>query len=367
MARLPIQSSRGSTVVIDGRELDYFGGCGYLGLAQHPRVIEALVAGAQRHGVSSGAARETTGNALVHDELERDLVRCLGCAAAVLTPEGATANLAAAQALAHEYDFALIDEKSHPSLFDAAQAADFEVRSFAHADTRALEAELQRAGKQRVVVMTDSVFPSRGEIAPLAEWSRLVAQRAGALLVDDCHGTGVIGPHGLGALEHGELAGSHVVLTSTLSKALGCYGGFVAGDTKWIELVRTRSNAYLGTTPVPPAIAEAARVALEIAFGSPERIGRLRANIALMRSGLERLGMPTPREELPVFAFQRGDAQAMKSLEALLRDAGVLAPYIRYPGGPPEGFFRIVVNAAHSLGQIERLIELLERHAGGAR
>lgn len=367
MARLPIQSSRGSTVVIDGREFDYFGGCGYLGLAQHPRVIEALVAGAQRHGVSSGAARETTGNALAHDELERDLARHLRCEATVLLSEGATANLAAAQALALEHTLALVDERSHPSLFDAAQAAKLEVRPIAHADSSALRAELARAGTRRAVVATDSVFPSRGEIAPLAEWAQLAAEHGGTLLVDDCHGTGVIGPHGLGALEHSALSGSHVLLTSTLSKALGCYGGFVAGDTKWIELVRTRSNAYLATTPVPPAIAEAARVALDVAFGSPERLGRLRANIALMRSGLERLGMPTPREELPVFAFQLGDAETMRTLEASLRDAGVLAPYIRYPGGPPEGFFRIAVNAAHSLGQIERLIELLERHAGAAR
>ena len=367
MARLPIQSSRGSTVVIDGRELDYFGGCGYLGLAQHPRVVEALVAGAARHGLSSGAARETTGNALVHDELELDLARHLGCEAAVLLPEGATANLAAAQALAPEHGLALVDERSHPSLFDAAQAAKLELRTFAHLDTAALRSELTRAGAPRAVVMTDSVFPSRGEIAPLAEWAQATAELGGTLLIDDCHGTGVIGAHGLGALEHAALSGPHVLLTSTLSKSLGCYGGFVAGDRAWIELVRARAHAYLATTPVPPALAEAARVALDVAFGSPERLGRLRANIALMRSGLERLGMPTPREELPVFAFQRGDAESMRALESRLRGEGVLAPYIRYPGGPPEGFFRLVVNAAHSLEQIERLVELLERHAGSTR
>ena len=367
MPRLGIESSSGATVVLDGRQLDYFGGCGYLGLAHHPRVVDALAEGVRRHGVSSGASRETTGNSRAHEALERDLARHLGCEAAILLPEGYTANLAAAQSLAEEHAVALVDERSHPSLFDAARNAGLEVQHVPHRDSVALQRALVYCGSRRAVVMTDSVFPSRGELAPLAEWAAMARGHGGTLLVDDCHGTGVIGASGKGALEQAALAGEHVLLTSTLSKALGCYGGFIAGTCTQVERVQRRSSVYVGTTPIPPALAEAGRVALEIAFGDGERVAKLRANIALLRSGLERLGLARAGEPLPVFSFALETAERMLALERALRDEGILAPYIRYPGGPPEGNFRIVVTAGHSLAQVEKLLEALERHLAGQR
>lgn len=368
MSRLPIEASTGTTVVLDGLELDYFGGCGYLGLAHHPRVVEALTNGVRRHGVSAGASRETTGNAKAHEALEQDLARHLGCEAAILLPEGYTANFAAAQSLAEEHAVALVDERSHPSLFDAARNAELELVRIPHRDSVALRRALTYCGSRRALVMTDSVFPSRGEIAPLAEWAELTRAHDGTLFIDDCHGTGVIGASGRGALEYGSLSGEHVLLTSTLSKALGCYGGLVAGTKKQIERVQCRSNVYVGSTPIPPALAEAGRAALEIAFGDSSRIAQLRANIALLRAGFERLGLARSGEEqLPVFALSLESAERMQALERALRDDGMLAPYIRYPGGPPAGSFRIVVTAAHSLAQIERLLDSFGRHLAGTR
>jgi len=367
MPRLPIESSHGTTVVLDGRELDYFGGCGYLGLAHHPRVVEALTEGARRHGVSAGASRETTGNTRAHEALEADLARTLGCQAAILLPEGYTANFAAAQSLAEDHAVALVDERSHPSLFDAARNAGFELVNIAHRDSVALRRALAYCGSRRAVVMTDSVFPSSGELAPLAEWAELARAQAGTLLVDDCHGTGVIGASGRGALEEGAIGGEHVLLTSTLSKALGCYGGFVAGTRAQVERVQHHSNVYVGSTPIPPALAEAGRAALEIAFGDGARVAQLRANIALLRAGLERLGLARAGAELPVFSFSLENEARMQALEQGLRAEGVLAPWIRYPGGPPAGNFRIVVTAAHSLAQVERLLDALGRHLAGTR
>lgn len=361
MARLPIESSQSCKVVLDGRELDYFGGCGYLALAHHPRVVEALRAGALAHGISAGASRETTGNTRVHELLEADLARVFGCEAALLLPEGYTANLAAAQGLANDHAVALIDERSHPSLFDAAAMARLETQRIPHVDSRALRRALDACGSRRAVIMTDSVFPSRGVLAPLREWSELARASCATLLVDDCHGTGVLGPSGRGALEHAGVAGEHVLLTSTLSKALGCYGGFLAGTAAQVARARAASHVYVGTTPIPPALAEAARAALDIAFGTGERIAQLRANLAVMRAGLARLGLSSGSEELPVFAFALDTAEHMQRLENALRSEGILAPYIRYPGGPPEGNFRIVITAGHSLAQIERLLDALAR------
>jgi 8-amino-7-oxononanoate synthase len=364
MARLDVEKSGATTVVLDGRELTYFGGCGYLGLAHHRRVVDAARAGLERFGVSSGASRETSGNARAHDELELRLARELGVEAALLTPEGYTANLALAQGLANDCRAALIDELAHSSLFDAAHAVQLEVVTYAHGDVAAAERGLRaRVG---VALMTDSVFPSRGEIAPLAEL-HAVAQRAHAwLVIDDCHGTGVIGARGRGALEHAAIAGERIALTTTLSKALGCYGGVVAGSRALIERVRETSHAYIGTTPIPPAIACAALAALELAFGSDELVRAMRSNVVRAREGFERLGLSVSREQLPVLAFELESAAAMQRLHSALRSDGLLVPYVLYPGGGAAGNLRAVVTAAHRPDEIERLLAALARHLPAA-
>src|SRR5688572_13719485 len=136
MARVPIEASSGRTVHIGGRELVFFGGSSYLALSHHPRVLEALAAGAEQYGLSAGASRETTGNSVEHDLLELELARATGAEAALLCPEGFTANVALAQALAPDHALAVIDEAAHPSLFDAARAAGMEVETFEHRSAR---------------------------------------------------------------------------------------------------------------------------------------------------------------------------------------------------------------------------------------
>jgi 7-keto-8-aminopelargonate synthetase-like enzyme len=356
MPRLSIESSSATHVRLDGRELSYFGGCGYLGLAHHPRVVAAFADGARRFGLSAGASRETTGNCVVYDQLELDLARRLGQPAALLTPEGYTANFVAAQALARERQVALIDERSHPSLFDAARAAQLATHAFPHGGLDVLDKQLREHGA-RAVVMLDGVFPTRGEIAPLRQLAQLTAEHGAALLVDDCHGTGVVGEHGRGALEHHNVRDDHVVLTSTLSKALGCYGGFVAGPQALIDAARAHSQAYIGTTPAPPAAACAALEALKLAFDNGALLEQLRQNSAQLRVGFHALGLPTPGENVPVFAFALESAETMRGLHERLRDRGIFAPYVHYLGSPSAGNFRIVVNAAHTREHIAALLD----------
>jgi 8-amino-7-oxononanoate synthase len=362
MPRLAIAKSSATTVEIDGRELLYFGGCGYLGLAHHRDVTRALGDALARHGVSSGASRETTGNSCEHDELERELARWLGAEAALLAPEGYIANIALAQGLAPQFRVALIDEHGHPSLFDGAAAAGMRVVKFAHSDARDVARLVGEHARERVVVMTDSVFPSRGETAPLAALHSALDNANALLVVDDCHGLGVIGASGRGALEHAQLRSERVIVTTTLSKAIGCYGGAIAGAAHWIELVRRESRAYIGTTPIPPAVAAAARVALRLALGDGRLLAALRSNSALLRGCFEGLGLAVPRDDLPVFAFSLATADATRALhEALLADR-ILAPYTRYPGDDPAGNLRVVVNSAHRTHQIQLLSDALARH-----
>lgn len=364
MTRLRIESSRATSVEIGGRELLYFGGCDYLALAHDPRLLQALAEGAARHGISSGASRETSGNATVHDELEVAIARRIGAGAAVLAPDGFTANCAALETMAADHDRALVDEAAHPSLLAAARAARLEVRSFPHLDVNALAERLADGRARRTVVVSDSVFPIQGEIAPIAALAETTRAAGAMLLLDDAHGTGVIGATGRGALEHGAaITADHVAVTSTLSKALGAYGGFVAGSEAFAERARA-ADAYVTTTPIPPALARAALVALDLAFGSDELVRRSRANAACLRAGLERVRLPVPRDDLPVFAFAVQPAERMHALHEQLLADGILAPLVRYPGSAPQGQFRIAVSAAHSIDDIERLVDALARGLG---
>lgn len=365
MPRLAIQSSSATRIVLEGRELLYFGGCGYLGLAHHPRVVAAVVEGVQRYGASAAASRETTGNCVAYDELELELARRVGMPAAVLTPEGYTANFVAAQALARQRRVALIDERSHASLFDAAHAARLEVHTWKHGALEHLE-ELLAVHAERAVVVSDGVFASRGEIAPVQELTRLVRAVGAALWIDDCHGTGVIGSSGRGCFEHAAVQGEDLVLTSTLSKALGCYGGFAAGSASFVATAREHSQAYIGSTPPPPPLAHAALVALSLAYDEPERLARLRRNCARFRGGLRSLGLPTPREDLPVFAFVLPQAEAMLAVHEVLLHAGLYAPLVRYLGSPATGNFRIALNAEHTDDDLGRLLAGLARGLGRA-
>lgn len=362
MTRLAIAHSSATTVEIGGRELLYFGGCDYLGLAHDPRVVEALRGAALRFGVSAGASRETTGSASAHEALEADLARWLGFEAAVLLPDGYTANLAAAQALAQDGGVALIDQHAHPSLFDAAAAARLRVLPFAHGRSDRVLELLSGVDPAPAVVMTDSAFPLRGEIAPVAELAAAVEDHPGAWLVlDDCHGTGVLGACGRGALERARVSSPRALVTSTLSKALGCYGGFVAGSREAVERVRARSQLYFTTTPIPPALAAAASAALELAFASDARVRRLRENVAYVR---ERNAKLAHGGELPVLAIELASAECMRATETAMRGAGILAPYVRYPGGPAEGCIRVAISAAHAKDDLDRLLTALAPHLG---
>ena len=375
MPRLAIDRSTATTVEIDGRELLYFGGCGYLGLAHHPEVVRALHDGLARHGISSGASRETSGNSCEHDALERELAQWLGCESVLLLPDGATANLALAQGIAGFVRAASIDELAHPTLSDSAAAAGLVVNRHEHLHRGSLPVFGSRRGwwfnhpgpSSDVALMTDTVFPSRGEIAPIRELVDDLESHDGLLVLDDCHGTGVIGASGRGALEYAGIRNDRVLVTSTLSKALGCYGGLVAGSRSWIGRIRERSQTYIGTTPIPPAVAAAARVASRLAFANGELVGRLRANIEHFRSAVDGLFALSPHTELPVFGFALETSERMQSVHDKLRADGILAPYVHYPGGAENGNFRIVVTAAHTFEQIDRLAGALRRRLGEAR
>jgi len=354
MLSTPLDGATSTHARASGRQFVIFGGCNYLGLAQHPRVIGAAGAAAGRYGLSTSASRTTTGNTTLHEGLEADLCAHLGAEAALLLPDGYTANIAALQTLSRTTRVAVVDERAHRSLFDAAATARVETRTYRHRDAEDA-ARVAGAVGSPVVIMTDGVFAADGAIAPLAELLDALPDAGSRLLVDDCHGFVVLGRDGRGTLD--ELAitpDDRVVVTTTLAKGLGCAGGAVLGTRPLIETARLHAGAFVCTTPTSPMLIAAAREALRVVTEEPARLGRLRANAARLSEAVAPHEI-TPDPRTPIAAFTLGDEPAMQATRATLEREGIAVPLVAYPGGPVPVYFRATVTADHTPEQLDRL------------
>lgn len=364
-AAAPATGSSPTFVERDGRTMLVFGGCNYLGLAHHPSVLDAARQALSRFGVSASASRQTTGNTSEHEALEDDLAAYFSPPGhrlePLLTPDGYTANLAALQALAHHPDrphlVAIVDERAHPSLRDAALAAGLPVRTFSHFDIRDLRLLLD-AERRPAAVLTDGVFSADGALAPLR--AMLAALRPeDTLLIDDCHGFGTIGEGGRGSTWHAVIHDHRVVITATLAKGIGCGGGVVLAPADVTDAARRLATAYVCTTPVAPAVAAAARRAIGLLWEEPDRVERLHDNARRLRRAISEAGHRIVEAPTPIAAFVVDDPAARAALARTLDAACIALPLIDYPGGPAETYFRASVTAEHTAEQIELLASVL--------
>lgn len=355
---LVIQERRGTRVVVGGRALRFFGGCDYLGLSRDPRVLEAMEDGARRYGLSGAASPLTSGYTDAHVALEATLADWLGAEAAIVLASGYLANVAILQALRPAS--AVMDSGAHTSWKDAARTSGASTPAFGHVDP----ADAARAwadAPDGSVLVTDGAFPRTGRTPDLPRLLEIVGGR-GRLIVDDAHATGVLGDTGAGSCEAAGLDARVVMVATTLAKALGCAGGAVIGSAEVVDRVRRVAGAYAGTTALPPAVATAARRAVEIARQETERRQRLRRNAAIVA---DVLGVSSC---LPAFSFLLHPAEAMQLVARDLLEAGVLVPLIDYPAGTGL-HLRLVVTSEHEEWDVadacESIVTCTRRH--GAR
>ncbi len=345
-------------------------------------MLSAARSGLERYGLGANGSRTTTGSTTAHLELEERLADFIGLPAAILTPDGSLANLAACEALGRHHQWALMDERSHGSLLMAARGAGMQVRAYSHGSAEAAQrartsVRNSRGSRSQATapvserdgsscsdghaLMTDGLFGASGVLPPLTELVDVA--EGGTLLIDDSHALGIVGEAGAGSWSSLVAAGKSartpcLVVTASLGKALGAYGGVVAGSLEFVEEVRQRAVAYRGSTPIPPAIACAASAALDV-IRRERPLERLRSNIASLRQTFTELGLPLPSPESPVFCFRAPSQHSELQLQRVAREAGVLLPVLEYPGGPSERYVRIAVSAAHDADDIERLSDVL--------
>jgi len=350
----------GRTFVLFGkRKLSYFGGCDYFRLSSDRRVLKAFRDGLKTFGLTVAASRSTTGNHELYELLEMRLAEFFDAPVALLLSSGYLSNLAVAQALVGTVSHALLDERAHASLVDAAAFLNCPTLRFKHRDVSDLGKNLRRIGRApRPIVLTDGMFSHDGSIAPLKDYLGILP-RNGLILLDDAHAAGVLGRTGQGTIEHAGVSRQQVIQTIALSKAFGVYGGAILCNHDLRQTVESKSRLFSGNTPLPLPIAGGALKATEILATGKALRTRLLKNIERVKGVLGAIGIKTPDTPCPIIAVVPRHSDDVRKLKQCCLANGVSPPYIHYPGGPSGGYFRFAVSSEHSPAQIDAFTKAL--------
>jgi glycine C-acetyltransferase len=354
-----IESPQGAAVRVANREVLNFCANNYLGLANHPAIVEAAHDALRRYGYGVASVRFICGTQDIHKELEADIARFFGKDDAILYISCWDANGGLFETILGEEDAVISDELNHASIIDGIRLCKAQRFRYKNCDMADLEKALREAKSNRLrLIVTDGVFSMDGALAKLPDICELADRYDAFVMVDDSHATGVLGRSGRGTPEHFGVLDRIDVITSTLGKALGgAAGGFTCARSEVVDILRQRSRTYLFSNALPPMIVMAARKAFELAGAGGELRNRLHANAARMRTGLEGAGFNLKPGQHPILPVMLGDAALAGRMadELLKRDIYVIG--FSYPVVPQgQARIRLQMSAAHTPEQIDRAI-----------
>jgi 8-amino-7-oxononanoate synthase len=358
-----IEKSDATEVTIDGQKKIMLGSNNYLGLTNHPKVIEAGVAALKEYGSGLTGSRLLNGNILLHDELEARLAEFVHKENALVFSTGFGVNLGTISTVCGPGDLILSDEYNHASIVDGVRFSGASKQKYRHNDMKDLEEKLMNADpKLPRFIVTDGVFSMEGDIAKLEEIVALSRKYPSRLMVDDAHSLGVLGPNGEGTSAHFNVTRDVDLIMGTFSKSLGCVGGFIAGEKMIIEYLKHHSRAMIFTASLPPANVASVMAALEIIKNEPERRLQLHENTEFIRNGLKSLGFDIGESVTPIIPVIIGkDAKTFQVWKSLM-DAGVYTNPIVSPATPPgRSLLRTSYMATHTREQLEFCLEMFEK------
>lgn len=356
---------KGCRVWLDGREMVLMSSNDYLGLNQHPKVIEAGRAALETWGASSTGSRVSNGGRAYHRRLETQLAAFLGQEDCHVHAAGYLSCMSTIQAFAQRTDLILADRNIHSSLWSGIHASHARAEKFSHNNPASLERVLGfEKPKQPKLLVFEGVYSMEGHIAPLPEFLEIADKHELFTVMDDAHGIGVLGASGRGTGEHFGSEEGIDLICGSLSKALASTGGFVAGDRVLIEYLRSHSKQTIFSAAISPAQAACAEAALELLQNEPEHLQRLWRNTRRYKAALAELGFNTWGSETPAVPIVIGDkVKAYRFWQELLQ-LGVFTTISLPPSVPPKkDLIRTAVSAAHTEDDLEQAIEAITKAA----
>jgi len=353
-----LSSPQGAWLVVDGKEVLNFCSNNYLGLANHPFLVESAKAAIDEFGVGPGAVRPIAGTMAIHLELESRLAAFKGVEAAITFQSGFNANLAAIPALVSKEDVIYSDELNHASIIDGCRLSRAKVIRYAHCDADDLRMQIEKSkgdGFHRSLIITDGVFSMDGDVAPLDKLYETAQDFDALLMVDDAHGEGVLGKGGRGIVDHYNLHGKVDVEMGTLSKAFGVVGGVVAGSQIIVDWLRQRSRPFLFSSAMTIPDVAACLASLNLLEESTDLVDQLWENADYFKREMREIGFDTGVSTTPITPIMLGEVEIAQDFSRRLFEEGIFAMALGFPTVPRgKARIRVMISAAHSRDDLDR-------------
>lgn len=357
-----IENAQGPRVIIEGREVINLASNNYLGLATHPRLIDAAINATRKYGVGAGAVRTIAGTLSIHKALEEKLAHFKQTESVLVFQSGFTCNLGVIESLLNENDLIISDALNHASIIDGIRLSKANKKVYAHSDMKELDTILKSSSAYRIkLIITDGVFSMDGDIARLPEIVEIAEKYGATVMVDDAHASGVLGDHGRGSVDHFKLHGHVDIQVGTLSKAVGVLGGYVAGSKKLIDYLIHRGRPFLFSTAHPPAVAAANIEAIDVMLEENLQ-DKLWNNSRYFKDCLSQMGFKTGNSETPITPVIIGEESLAVSFSEVLLQEGVFCTGITFPTVPKgKARVRTIVMATHTKNDLDYALEAFSR------
>ena len=359
-----IESEQNTEVIMSGKKVLMFGSNSYLGLTNHPKVIEASVEATRKYGTGCAGSRFLNGTLDLHLEFEKELAEFVGKEDAIIYSTGFQVNLGVVSCVTGREDYIICDELDHASIVEGRRLSFSNTLKYKHNDMDSLEKELQKCKPESIkLIVVDGVFSMEGDIANLPEIVRLAKKYNASVMVDEAHGLGVLGDHGRGTCNHFGVTDDIDLIMGTFSKSLAAIGGFIAGDKSIINYLRHNSRSYIFSASNTPAATAAAKAALQIMKTEPERIEHLWdiTNYSLNR--FRELGFEIGHTSTPIIPLYVRDMEKTFLVTKMLFDEGIFVnPVIPPACSPEDTLVRFALMATHTKEQIDIAVEIGRAH-----
>lgn len=359
----PISSEQNTEVMMNGRKVLMFGSNSYMGLTNHPKVIEAAIEATKKYGTGMAGSPFLNGTLDIHKELEAKLADYIGKEDVMIYSTGFEVNLGVVSTLTGKEDYIILDEQDHASIIEGRRLSVSNYLKYRHNDMKSLEAQLKKCDPEKIkLIVTDSVFSMEGDVANMPEIVRLAKQYNASVMADEAHGIGVFGEGGRGVVNHFGLTDDVDLIMGTFSKSLASLGGFIATDKEITNFLRHHSRSYIFTASITPASTAAASAALDIIIAEPERQKHLWDITNYALENFRAMGCEIGHTSTPIIPiFIRDDYKTFQVTRDLLDEGVFVNPVVTPAVAPHDTLIRYSLMATHTKEQVARSLEAIEK------